>query len=113
MAVKTVGAEWSRFYSDKEAWPEGAWHEDEDVTVNGARPGDDFDFSEVPNEAQMTISGGIVFMKSDDDDGPSLEVHFKRWRKRQTTTVLIVEVPHERADAVRSAIKDAGGTVKA
>ena len=110
--VKVTGSEWKRFYADAEAWPDGAWHEDEDITVDGKTPGDDFDFSAVPDVAMLTVTGGVVYWK-DTDEGPSLEAHFKRWRKRQTTTVLVVEVPHEAAEAVRAAIAAAGGKVRA
>ena len=111
--VKVTGSEWKRFYADKAAWPDGAWHEDEEVTVDGATPGDDFDFSEVQDSAMLTVAGGIVYLTSQAQDGPSLEGHFKRWRKQQSTTVLVVEVPHEAAEAVRAAISEAGGKVRA
>ena len=111
--VKVTGSEWNRFYADKAAWPEGAWHEDEEVTVDGEPPGDDFDFSEVPDSAMLTVAGGIVYLTSLAHEGPSLEAHFKRWRKKQTTTVIVVEAPHEAAEAVRAAIAAAGGKVRA
>ena len=60
----------------------------------------------------LTVAGGIVYLKGL-EEGPSLEAYFKRWRKRQTTTVLVVEVPHEAADAVRAAVAAAGGKVRA
>lgn len=112
MAVKMTGAEWNRFYADAEAWPDGAWHEDEEVTVDGKAPPEDFDFSSVPDAAMLTVAGGVVYLK-ELEEGPSLEAHFKRWRKRQTTTTLVVDVPHETADAVRAAIAAAGGKVRA
>ena len=41
-----------------------------------------------------------------------LVAEFRRWRKQQTTEYLSVEVPKDKADAVRSAITAAGGRVK-
>jgi hypothetical protein len=111
MSVKTTGAEWNKFYSDKEAWPDGAWHEDEEILVNGNSPSDDLDLSAVPGDWQMTVANGVVFMDATADDGPSLETHFRRWRKRQITTVLVVEVPHDLVANVRDAIASAGGKV--
>lgn len=35
MAAKTTGREWKKFYADKEFWPEGVYHENEEVDVNG------------------------------------------------------------------------------
>lgn len=113
MAVKVTGSEWRDFYADPQFWPKGAWHDDEQVLVDGQEPGDDFNFDEVDSAAILTVAGGIVFMRENAQDGPSLEAHFRRWRKQQTTAVLIVEVPHASADAVRAAIAAAGGKVRA
>jgi hypothetical protein len=109
--VKLTGSEWNRFYNDAGAWPDGAWHEDEEITVDGKTAGDDLDLSAVPDGAMLTVEGGVVYLTEDADYGPSLEAHFKRWRKRQTTTVLVVEVPHEAVKVVRAAIAAAGGKV--
>lgn len=110
MAVNLTGAEWNRFYADPAFWPDGAWHEDEEISIDGKMIDGEFDLSAVPEVANMTLSGGYVFWK-DLDEGASLEEHFKGWRKQQTTTVLMVEVPHEAAEAVRAAIASAGGKV--
>jgi len=109
MAVKLTGAEWNRFYADQAFWPNGTWHEDEEISIDGKVVEDgNFDLSSVPDTAKMTLSGGYVYWK-DVDEGASLEAHFEGWRKQQSTTVLMVEVPHEAADAVRAAIVSAGG----
>lgn len=110
--VKVTGGEWNRFYAEAEAWPDGAWHEDEEITIDGKALPDDFDLSAVPDAAILTLTGGVVYLK-ELEEGPSLETLFKRWRKRQTTTVLVVEVPHEAVEAVRAAIASAGGKVRA
>lgn len=111
MAVKLTGAEWNRFYVDPTVWAKDAWHEDEVITIDERPIDDDFDLSAVPETAKMTLSGGVVLRKGGFDSPSSLEEDFKRWRKRQTTAVLMVEVPHEAADAVRAAITSAGGRV--
>jgi hypothetical protein len=108
--VKITGAEWKRFYTDDEAWPDGAWHDGEEITIDGLAS-DDVDLSDVPDSAIIKLYGGVMYM-NDTEDGPSLEAYFKRWRKRQSTTVLIVEVANELADAVRDAIVAAGGKVR-
>ena len=110
--VKVTGAEWNRFYADAQAWPEGAWHEDEELTVDGEEPPEDFDLAAVPDASMIAVSGGVVYLDGV-EELPSLEAHFKRWRKRQTTTVLVVEVPNKAVDSVRAAISAAGGKVRA
>jgi len=112
MTVKTTGAEWNRFYNDKSAWPDGSWHKDEEITVNGETSDTyEIDLSAVPSDAAMTVAGGIVFLSLHDNDGPSLESYFKRWRKAQTTTFFNVECPHDKAEVVKAAIRFAGGKV--
>ena len=109
--VKTTGAEWKRFYTDPTAWPDGAWHEEEEITIDGEPAHEDADLNDVADSASMTISGGIVFMTNDADEGPTMETHFKRWRKLQNTVFLAIEVPRELADSVALAVAAAGGRV--
>lgn len=113
MTVKTTGAEWKRFYSDKGAWPDGAWHDDEEITICGEPWNPDNDLMNVSDGEPMTIAGGIVFMNENAADGPSLESHFKRWRKAQSTVFFSCEAPRDRADAVKAAIIAAGGKAQA
>lgn len=113
MAVKVTGYEWKKFYTDKdpEFWPEGAWHDDEEVLVNGQEVDGEFSHESVADTDTITITGGIVFMRERDTDGPSLETHFKRWRKKQNTAILMVEVPRGDLEALKAAIAAAGGKV--
>lgn len=104
MAVKTTGVEFKRFYSDAKYWPVGSWHEEETVLVDDCEIEDSYDT--IPDSSKVTVDGGIVFGQVDE---PSLETHFKRWRKEQMTSVFIVEAPIDKVDAVKAAIKAAGG----
>ena len=111
MATKTTGAEFKAFYSDKAFWPDGTWHEDEEVTIDDELPPDGFDLSNVADNARMVLSNGYVTNEQDEDLG-SFDGYFRKWRKKQTTAYLAVEVPHEKAEAVKAAIIAAGGKVK-
>jgi hypothetical protein len=111
MPIKATGAEWKRFYADPAAWPEGAWHEDEEVKVDGVLADDNVDLAEVLDTALLSISGGVVYLHEADDEGPTLETHFKRWRKAQSTVFMVVECPTARAEAVATAIRNAGARV--
>lgn len=111
MATKTTGTEWKRFYTDPSAWPEGTWHDDAEITIDGVVAGDDIDLGAVDDGAVMSVSGGVVFLGADDRDGPTLEAYFKRWRKAQNTVVLACECPRELVAAVENAIRKAGGKV--
>ena len=107
--IKTIGAEFKRFYDDETAWPDGAWHEDELLLVNGDE-WEDWDIAEIPDNAIVKLSGGAVFDLPNGGE-PSLELHFRRWRKRQTLTTILVECDLAKLDAIKAAIKAAGGTV--
>ena len=110
MTTKTTGAEWSAFYADKSAWPEDAWHEEETVTVDGTEIDTlEFDPANLPPNARVTVSGGVVFLNEESTNGPTLEAYFKSWRKKQTTVFMTVEVSRADAEKVQAAITAAGG----
>lgn len=113
MTIKTTGAEFKRFYSDKEFWPDGhsVWHEDEYITVDGVDIDGDYDLTEVPDDSRMTIEGGAVMDERHPDKEQSFEGYFKKWRKNQSTATIIVEVPKDKLEEVTIAIKQAGGKV--
>lgn len=112
MTVKTNGAEWKRFYSDPEFWPEGVTYADETITVNGnVIDGCDDPDVLIDDSFIITITDGVVFLHEDDVDGPTLEAYFKRWRKKQTTAYLVVEVSKEKVETVIQSIQQAGGKV--
>lgn len=110
MTVKTIGAEFKRFYSDDSIWLTGMYHEDEEVTINGDQC-IDFDYKNTPDDAVVTVSGGVVCGPQFDENEPSLETFFKRWRKAQTTASFVVECDLAKLDAVKAAIQTAGGRV--
>lgn len=110
--IKTNGKEFKAYYSDKQAWPDGAWHEDDGITVDGVPAYEnDMDLTKVQDNAKITIEGGIVLKDDKATDGPTMESHFRAWRKRQTTVTLIVTVDKAQEAALRELIKQAGGKV--
>lgn len=111
MPVKTSGAEFKRFYNDATFWPEGAWHDDDVILVDGVEQ-EDIDVEKIPETAKVTIEAGVVFMSDSDDRGVGLDTHFRRWHKAQTTRQIVVEVDVAHLDALIAAIKAAGGRVQ-
>lgn len=110
MTTKTTGAEWKRFYNDKTAWPEGFWHDDEIMTLNGEEPPEDWDLGEVADTAALSILAGVVF-NAEGDSVASLESHFKKWRKQQNTASVAVEIPKDKLDELKALVKTIGGKV--
>lgn len=118
MAVKTIGAEFKRFYADPKFWPEppnshsdNVWHEDEIVSIDGEPCEEDIDYASIADTAAVTIEGGIVHGPAIGGEEPSFEAYFKRWRKLQTTSVMVVECDVAKLDAVKAAVRSAGGRV--
>lgn len=114
MATKTTGAEFKRFYNDGAFWPKydgNTWHEDEILTVNGVVQEEGVDTDALPDEAEVKIEGGIVFGPEWDGNEPSFEAYFKRWRKKQNTASFLVECDLSQLEAVKAAVKTAGGRV--
>jgi|JI9StandDraft_1071089.scaffolds.fasta_scaffold144705_1 hypothetical protein len=117
MTARTNGAEFKAYYNDKKAWPDGWYHEDATITVNGADiDGADYDGGQddldvVDDDAILTIAGGGVYK---DDGHPlqiSMETHFTRWRKSQKTERVVVEVDKARKTEFLEAIKRSGARV--
>ena len=109
--TKTTRAEFRAFCTDKAWWPDGTWHEDEEVSIDGAQVDDDTDLSSVEDGGRLVLANGYVTNEQGDELG-SFEGYFRKWRKKQTTAFLAVEVPLDKADAVKAAIIAAGGKVK-
>lgn len=106
MSVKMTGAEYKRYMAsdDPAFWPKDSFIDDTEVTVNGdVYDGDD---SSIPDAADVVIVEGSYF-KNYDSDGISLEAHFKRWRKAQSTVALVFDVPKDKEEVVREAVKAA------
>lgn len=110
MVAKTTGAEFKRFYQDPEFWPSDAFHEDVIFKVDGHMQEDGIDVQTLRDDSVVTIEGGIVLGVFKDNE-PSVEAYFKRWKKQQTLTSFLVECDVSKLDAVKAAIKAAGGRV--
>jgi hypothetical protein len=111
--IKTTGAEWKAFNADNAYWAEFCV-DDEVITVNGHAVDEySFDVDTLADADKVTVDGGWVADQARGSDKEfDLATFFRRWRKQQSTEFLSVEVPKEKAAAVRAAIVAAGGKVK-
>lgn len=110
MTVKTTGAEFKRFYFDDAYWPDGTWHEDEEIEIDGNPISEDLAIEDIHNIAALKVTGGIVMGLADGSE-PSVESYFKKWRKAQSTVSFVVECDKDKEGAVRAAIRAAGGRI--
>ena len=109
MAVKTTGAEFKRFYADTNFWSDQTYHEDALIYVNGEEQ-TDVDEDSLTDGDVVTIEGGYV-IESPFGRDVSLESYFKKWLKTQSIRSFLVECDAAFLDAVKAAIKAAGGKV--
>ncbi len=118
MATKTTGVELKAFYNDEDFWKRSVdgkvwdiWHEGLILLVNGQEQSEDFSIEkDLQDDDAVTIPvGGLVYLPPDQDC--SFESFFKKWRKQQNTAHLSVSVPKEKLEAVKAAIRAAGGSV--
>lgn len=108
--IKMTGAEFWEFYNDPKFWPEGVWHDDEVMTVNGAVVSD-YSTETILPDSQVTIDGGVIFLDEEGEESRSFEGHIKKWRKSCTVAYFTVEAPKDKLDAIKTAIKAAGGKI--
>jgi len=105
MTVKMTGAEFKRYYNDDDAWQEGWWHEDAQIEIDGEThddvPGD------IDDSAKVRIIGGAIVRGHEDLEAISMEGHARKWLKTQSTVSLAFDVPKDKVEAVKAAVKAA------
>jgi len=110
MSAKTTGAEFKRFYSDAKFWPDGSWHDDDVIIVDGVHQ-EYIEADKIPDSSNVVIKCGFVFLSQEDDTGVALDTYFKRWLKAQTTRTVLVEIDAAKLDDLFAAINSCGGKV--
>lgn len=111
MTVKTNGCEFKKYYSDPVSWPEGAWHDDILIMVDGVEVGDGDDFPIIQDSSKVEIHAGVVYSHDTDQEPIDMETHFKRWRKAQRVRQVLVEIDATSLEELKSLIKGIGGKV--
>lgn len=116
MATIVSGLEFKRFYADPAFWPEGTWHDDTVLVVDGRTLPHDEDPAGVADASTVELGGGFVCEIPAGlgvGDDMALKDYFLLWRKQQTTVTLVVDCPRERLDSIMAAVAHAGGEVRA
>ncbi len=111
MTVKTNGAEFKAFYADPLSWPgpDGeTYHDDTQILVNGQAI-EDIDVTALADTDNVAIVGGFIVSSDARIHGRALDAHFRAWKRRQTTTLITIECPAEKVDAIKAAVIAAGG----
>jgi hypothetical protein len=113
--MKLSGVEFKRYYQDPEFWPEGLWHDDEEITVDGVAPEPGADLLAIPDTCVIDVKGGVLLLEKGESRfaGIAMDSHMRAWQRKQTVRNLLVEVDESKLEAVVAAIKAAGGRVAA
>ena len=107
MTVKATGAEIQAFMQSD--W-NGCWMDDYVFEINGTEIGSEFEEEELNPDDKVKIISGEIY----DEEMSlvcSLKSYFKRWRKKQAETVLVVSAPNDKLEAIKIAIAEAGGKI--
>lgn len=108
-AVKTTGAVWNRFYSDPKAWPDGAYHDDTVLSINGKEE-PDAELEKLAPDATVEIRCGFVILPNGSDT--SMSAHFMKWQTEQAGAGVSFgsfRVSKDKLESVRLAVLAAGG----
>lgn len=109
--IKTTGAEWKKFYGDSDYWKEFTV-DDEILTVNGDRVDEYlFDETKLNDDDRVVVDGGWVDDPNSDRQY-TLSAFFSKWKKSQTVTFLVIEIPNTKAKEIKALIKANGGKIK-
>lgn len=105
--MKITAHEWLAFVEDDSFWGND-YIDDVYAVVNGEEIADD-SIKNMATNTKITIEGSVC--SSTGDYVRSLDAQIKLWRKKQTTTTLVVEVKKENLEALKSAIVSVGGKI--
>lgn len=107
MTVKATGAEIKAFM--KSDW-DGCGMDDYVFEINGEEVGSEFEEEELNPDDKVKIIRGDIY-NEEWFFVCSLESYFKKWRKKQAETVLVVSAPNDKLEAIKIAIAKAGGKI--
>lgn len=97
-----MAADWDALFGLTEAYVDG-----QEITVDGAPEPDDM--ATIADTATVVITGGCIMARQ--EVNLSFELAFTRWKKLQTHTTLVVQVPNADVQALRDYVKTLNGKV--
>jgi hypothetical protein len=107
--MKVTGAEFVKFYNDPTVWTDGVYYEDVVFSINGVEADE---LPEILLDTDIvSFSGGFITDEDGNDMGTFTGV-FRKWKKKQTIAVFVVECDISKADYIRQCVRTAGGRVK-
>lgn len=112
MATKTNGKELKAFWNLEEPWwPEDGFVEGDSYMVNGKEQGDSWEPLSAADTDQITILSGVICDARGEDSDLDLNTQFRKWRKSLTTTTVLVEIPLDKLDDLKTSVKALKGKI--
>lgn len=103
--MKVQGALWKQFYNDEEYWKDH-FHDDTLITFDGI---EQEEYENPADDAVVKVESGYVYKNNEEFHSSrhelTLVTFYRRWYKRQSTTVMTVTVDKVHADSAREEIK--------
>jgi len=104
--MKTNGVTWKAYIN---SWPKDQWFDDSDELING-EPGDNV-VGEIPDDAVVEFTCGVVYANANDHEGKSLTAHFRSWLRGQSHTNLVVCIPKDKQPELTAFLKTIQGKI--
>lgn len=113
MALKTNGKELKAFLADNSVWPDSAddniFYEELTLKVDGVEH-DSCYLEKMADDDAVTITSGYVTSVGLSQVDCTFQDYLKKWRKQQNTVFMSISVPKDKVEAIKEAIKAAGGS---
>lgn len=103
--MKVQGALWKKFYNDEEYWKD-YFHDDTLVMFDGV---EQEDYESPANDAVVKVESGYVYTTDSYNNPIDLVTFFRRWKKIQSTTVIVVTVEKDSEKSIRQQIRQLDG----
>jgi len=104
--LRMSGAEYKAYMAADWGHPD-AHYDDYTVYLDGVEVSD-VDDTKVADTALLEFWGGVVYLGNRD---MSLKAHFNRWKRAQTVRYVTVEIPVDKLDELKAAVKALRGKV--
>jgi hypothetical protein len=109
--VKMAGKEFREFWDCPTVWgdpgDDQGYYDDAHITISGRELGFEVSQATCPDDAPVTIYAAS--MEGGPNDGKDMADVARKWLKRRDIVTLLVDVPRAKLEAVRAAVKVAGG----
>ena len=106
--MKAFGKDIKAFYK---TIPQGYYHEGEEFDEEeGEELNSNYDIDNLIDEKKYDLNKwGYIIKEGDDDNLVKFETSFKKWKAKQTSTTLVLEIKNERLTEVLAVIKKLTG----